>query len=150
MTSSKGNISALLALCAANSPITGEFLSQKPATRSFDVLFICAWINGWVNIREAGDLRRHCAHYDVTLMHENVIVWVILFTHILHSCVNFNWQSCNSHDAMYPLMLWVKSVGTIGKQPITAHDVSTYCLGVYPILSFDSPHTEIIFSYKIC
>ena len=29
---------------------------------------ICAWINGWVNSREAGDLRRHRAHYDVTLM----------------------------------------------------------------------------------
>ena len=26
---------------------------------------ICAWINDWVNNREAGDLRRHCAHYDV-------------------------------------------------------------------------------------
>ena len=30
---------------------------------------ICAWINGWVNNREAGDLRRHRAHYDVTLMY---------------------------------------------------------------------------------
>ena len=26
---------------------------------------ICAWINGWVNNRDAGDLRRHRAHYDV-------------------------------------------------------------------------------------
>ena len=30
--------------------------------------FICAWINGWVSNREAGDLRRHRAHYDVTVM----------------------------------------------------------------------------------
>ena len=29
---------------------------------------ICAWINGWVNNREAGDLRRHRTHHDVTLM----------------------------------------------------------------------------------
>ena len=29
---------------------------------------ICAWINGWVNNRDAGDLRRHRAHYDVTVM----------------------------------------------------------------------------------
>ena len=28
----------------------------------------CAGINGWVNNREAGDLRRHHAHYDVTIM----------------------------------------------------------------------------------
>ena len=30
---------ALLALCAGNSPVTGEFPSQKPVTRSFDVFF---------------------------------------------------------------------------------------------------------------
>ena len=29
---------------------------------------ICAWINGWVNNREAGDLRHHRAHYDVIVM----------------------------------------------------------------------------------
>ena len=29
---------------------------------------ICVWINGWVNNREAGDLRRHCGHYDVIVM----------------------------------------------------------------------------------
>ena len=28
----------------------------------------CAWINDWVNNREAGDLRRHCTHFDVTVM----------------------------------------------------------------------------------
>ena len=31
--------SALLALCAGNSPIPGEFPSQRPVTRSFDVFF---------------------------------------------------------------------------------------------------------------
>ena len=30
--------------------------------------FICAWINGWVNNSEAGDLRRHRTHYDVTVI----------------------------------------------------------------------------------
>ena len=29
---------------------------------------ICAWINGWVNNRKAGDLRHHWTHYDVTVM----------------------------------------------------------------------------------
>ena len=27
--------------------------------------FICAWINGWANNCEAGDLRCHCTHYDI-------------------------------------------------------------------------------------
>ena len=37
---------------------------------------ICVCINGWINNREAGDLRRYRAHYDVTGMnslHCNVI-----------------------------------------------------------------------------
>ena len=30
---------ALLAICAGNSPMTGEFPAQRPVTRSFDVYF---------------------------------------------------------------------------------------------------------------
>ena len=37
---------------------------------------ICTWINRWVNNREAGDLRRHRAHYDVI-----VIKWLVWNTH---------------------------------------------------------------------
>ena len=33
-------LSALLALCAGNSPVTGEFPSQRPVTKSFDVFFV--------------------------------------------------------------------------------------------------------------
>ena len=31
--------STLLALCAGNSPVTGEFPSQRPVTRNFDDVF---------------------------------------------------------------------------------------------------------------
>ena len=58
--------SALLAICAGNSPVAGEFPAQSPVTRSFDVS--CVGINGWINNREAGDLRSYCAHYDVSVM----------------------------------------------------------------------------------
>ena len=60
--------SALLALCVGNSPVTGEFPSQRPVTRSFDVFFICAWTNNWAHNVDAGDLRRQCPHNDVTVM----------------------------------------------------------------------------------
>ena len=60
--------SALLALCAGNSPVTDEFSSQRPVTRSFDVFFDLAWANGWVGNRDAGHLRRQSAHYDVTVI----------------------------------------------------------------------------------
>ena len=55
--------SALLARCASNSPVTGEFpsqTSQKPVTRSFDIFFdLHLNKNGWANNRNAGELRRH-------------------------------------------------------------------------------------------
>ena len=60
--------SALLAIWVGNSPVTGEFPAQRPATRTLMFSLICARIKGWVNNGGAGDLRRHCAHYDVTVM----------------------------------------------------------------------------------
>ena len=60
--------SALLALCAGNSPVPPH-KGQWRGALMFSL--ICVWINGWVNNREAGDLRRNQAHYDVIVM----IVW---------------------------------------------------------------------------
>ena len=39
MTSSNETFSALLALCAGNSPVPDEFPSQRPMRRSFDIFF---------------------------------------------------------------------------------------------------------------
>ena len=60
--------SALLATCAGNSLVTGEFPAQRPVTRSFGAFFDLrpnkrlskqSW--GW-------NLRRFRAHYDITVM----------------------------------------------------------------------------------
>ena len=48
------------------SPANSSHKSQWRGALMFS--FICAWINGWVNNDEAGDLRRHSAHYDVTVL----------------------------------------------------------------------------------
>ena len=45
-----------------NSPHKGQWLGALMFS------LICVWINGWVNNREAGDLRRHRGHYDVSVM----------------------------------------------------------------------------------
>ena len=60
--------SALLAICAGihRSPVDSPHKGQWRGALMFS--FICVWINGWVNNREAGDLRRYRAHYDVTVM----------------------------------------------------------------------------------
>ena len=38
---------------------------------------ICTWTNGWANNRDVGDLRRYCAHYDVTVMMMVMALWRI-------------------------------------------------------------------------
>ena len=40
--------SALLAICAGNSPVPGEFPAQRPVTRSFDIFFDLR-LNKWLN-----------------------------------------------------------------------------------------------------
>ena len=68
MTLSNGNIFRV------NSPHKGQW------RRALIFSLICAWINGWVNNREAGDLRRHRANDDVTVM------------------ISFNYHHINFHD----------------------------------------------------
>ena len=45
-----------------NSPHKGQW------RRALMLSLICVWMNSWVNSRDADDLRRHRAHYDVTVM----------------------------------------------------------------------------------
>ena len=58
--------SALLVICAMNSPVNFPHKGQWRGALIFSLIW--AWINAWVNNREAGDLRRHRAHYDVIVM----------------------------------------------------------------------------------
>ena len=89
MKSSNGNIFRV------TGPLCGDFIGHHefPAKASdaelWCFLWFAHWINGWVNNREAGKLRRHRAHYDVIVM--NRLLPVIHYVHITHSsilCVN--------------------------------------------------------------
>ena len=60
--------STLQAFCVGNSPVTGEFPSQRPVTRSFGVFFDLCLNKRLSKQSWAGDLRRHRAHYDVIVM----------------------------------------------------------------------------------
>ena len=67
MSSSNGNIFRF------TGPLCGEFGPYKGQWRGALIFSLtCAWINYWVNNREAGDLRRHRAHYDVRVMGTNL------------------------------------------------------------------------------
>ena len=74
--------SPLLDLCAGNSPVTDDFPTQRPVTRSLMFSLICTLNNCWVNNREAGDLRRQRAHYDVVAMESHFSTTVIPVTKI--------------------------------------------------------------------
>ena len=78
--------SAFLALCAGNSPVTGEFPSQRPVTRNFDIFFDLG-----LNKRSSKQSRRpwfetptrslwrHCNyHYSIE------IVFYCLFLRLYH------------------------------------------------------------------
>ena len=54
------------------SPVNSPHKGQWRGALMFSL--ICAWINGWVNNREAGDLRRHRGHYHVILMQTTNII----------------------------------------------------------------------------
>ena len=65
--------SAWLALCEGND-------RWIPLTKARDAelwFFICAWTNGWVNNRDAGDLRCCRSHYDATVMQFYRLQWSI-------------------------------------------------------------------------
>ena len=61
--------SALLALCAGNSPVPVNSPHKGQWCGALMFSLICAWVNDWVNNRKAGDLRRHRGHYDVNVIH---------------------------------------------------------------------------------
>ena len=88
------------------SPVNSPCIGQWRSALLFP--YICDW-RSWVNNREAGDLRRYRAHYDITVMYDiQVIVnqinvynlscmlvshssWLICFVQIL-SMIKWDWD----------------------------------------------------------
>ena len=68
--------SALLAICAGNSPVTGEFPTQRPVTRSFDVFFdlrlnkrLSEYSWGWWFETPSRPFWRHCNGWLPFILH---------------------------------------------------------------------------------
>ena len=75
MTSLNGTISVWLALYMRGihrSPVDSSHKGQWHGALMLPL--ISAWTRGWADNRDAGDLRRHCAHYDVTIIHLNTFL----------------------------------------------------------------------------
>ena len=56
-----------MAPCEGYPPVTGDspYKGQLRGALAFSLIW--AWINGWTSNRDAGDLRHHHTHYDVTI-----------------------------------------------------------------------------------
>ena len=74
--------SALLAICEGNPLRTGGFLHKDQRRGVLIFSLICAWTSGWANNRHGDDLRRHSAHYDVT-----VALRISVYRHIPGYCI---------------------------------------------------------------
>ena len=120
MTSSNGNISALLALCAGNQPVPVNSPHRGQWRGALMFSMICVWINAWVNSREASDLSRHRGHYDVIVMmhsHKKILYprsWIQhknvsdCFLCLVQPIRKISWKSlkpfcCNTAQIPYPL-----------------------------------------------
>ena len=92
MTSSNGNPFRVTG--PMNSPHKGQWRGALMFS------LICVWINGWVNNREAGDLRRHRGHCDVNVMQCKDAVLPVL---------KFPWESTYTwkHHLHIQTRLWL-------------------------------------------
>ena len=97
MTSSNGNIFRITGPLGGGikgSPVDSPYKGKWRRTLLFST-------NGSAKNRDAGYLRCHCAHYDVTVMSQDVIIcWLHqwrrrLFTYHLVNCKQWVLQNCN-------------------------------------------------------
>ena len=90
--------SALLAICAGNSPVPGEFPTQRPVTRSFDVFFDLQRLSkqrwGWWFETPPCPLRRHRnARQNLRSLRCMIGTFLVLSVHMLYS---FNHITCTN------------------------------------------------------
>ena len=89
------------------SPVNSPHKGQRRGALMFSL--ICARINGWVNNREAGDLRRLWAHYDVIVMRNRSISCIMchaIYTRLCCALIGFVLfiydRSCRIRGMFYP------------------------------------------------
>ena len=113
MTSANGNIFHVTGHFAGNSPVTDEFPTQRPATAVMFSL-ISAWINGWVDNREAGDNICNRAHYVNSSKVFSLIIDTGLLSYTTH-------LQNHSLFALCCVLLWLCMEWFYTYQPIIRH-----------------------------
>ena len=110
--------SALLAICAENSPVIGEIPTQRPVTRSFDVFFDLR-LNKRLS-KQSWDwwFETPSNHYDVTVIYFDWMKYC--YSQFTLQCLNlagyFIADTTSSWDGYYEQPLPLK-LGTLTKMP---------------------------------
>ena len=100
--------SALLAICAGNSPVIGEFTAQRPVTQNFDVFFD-PWLNkrlskqlrGWWFETPSRSLWRHSKMLPTNCLRLFQLLMSEMFVYAV-TCLLFAMAqvSCGYHDVL--------------------------------------------------
>ena len=90
--------SALLAICAGNSPVPVNSPHKGQWRGALMFSLICVWINSCVNSREADDLRRHRGHYDVSV--KNLISRNLVCPWLCSQLSNYIDYFCTEHGSI--------------------------------------------------
>ena len=96
--------SALLALCAGKSPVTGEFPSQRPVARSFDVFFdlrlnkrLSKQPRGWWFETPSCSSWRHCNASGKSCLLIGKYMYAIMIIHIISFYSLAGVKQCTLH-----------------------------------------------------
>ena len=129
--------SAVLALCAGNSPVPVNSAHRGQWRGALMFTLICARINDWVNNREAGDLRRLLDHYDVSVM---ALLWCITGSNVIivGILLAFLTKVFAVHGAL-SFCQWVNMVAWDVRRSLWCHGIETFsallalCAGNSPV-----------------
>ena len=141
--------SALLAICAANSPVSGEFPTQRTVTRSFDVFFdqrlnkrLSKQWWGWWFETPSDPLWCHCNPCELRWLTWNIVrvshcrccviwkfiflstsslVWINSYQKKVHNC---NVSSCQPMSIIQTLKFWLINIYTTFNHVITNTNVN--------------------------
>ena len=129
--------------------------NTKASDASYVFYYICAWIHGCVNNREAGDLRRHRAHYDVIVMgifrHWSIIIVVyyirydllkpcsvtrdtqlatattLFATHVFLCLCSVRRDKRQVARDLSLATIWIETILNRSDRPATFHEVAWHC-----------------------
>ena len=109
-------LSLLLAFCERGIPRLPMDSPHKGQWRGALMFsLICAWTNGWANNRDPGDLRRHRAHYDATVINSDIFIQakdVFCLSPLCSGAVIVLGRSANQPRSWQWIIAWRDLAGT--------------------------------------